>query len=142
MSDRVLPSNHPGAAPAPQRPSARTDLRGYLEDFSSRMTRLQEEAEDSQARLAAVSATGASAGGEVTVTVGAGGVLTGIEFTSEVRRTSPDSLSEMVKEAYGKAVAAASEQATEAMTALLGEGTPALAEFEASLRARGEGGDR
>lgn len=143
MSDRVLPSippDPPSGANA-DRPSARTDIRGYLADFSARMTRLQEEAEQSQERLDAVSATGSSAGGEVTVTVGAGGALTDIEFTSEVRRTSPDSLAEMVKEAYGKAMAAASEQATAAMSALLGEGTPELAEFQASLRPRGEGGE-
>ncbi|SDD54797.1 YbaB/EbfC family nucleoid-associated protein [Glycomyces harbinensis] len=139
MSDTPLPSTAP--SPDAERPDARTDLRGYLADFGARMTRLQERAADSQDRLAAVSATGASSGGEVTVTVGAGGALTDIAFTSEVRRTSPESLSDMVKEAYGKAVTAASAQSTAAVTGLLGEGTPALADFEASLRRRTGGGE-
>ncbi|WP_158299727.1 YbaB/EbfC family nucleoid-associated protein [Glycomyces paridis] len=140
MSDRVLPSNPPDGDPDAARPSARTDLPGYLADFETRMNRLQERAEDSQALLAAVTGTGASAGGEVTVTVGAGGALTDIEFTSEVRRTSPDSLADMVKEAYGKAVAEAATGATEAMATLLGAGSPAMEDFASSLRARGEGG--
>jgi len=145
MSDTPLATTAPATTPAAtadaDRPSARTDLPGYLAAFGTRMTRLQEQAEDSEARLAAVSATGASAGGEVTVTVGAGGVLTDVEFTSEVRRTSPESLTEMVKEAYGKAVAAASAQATAAVTGLLGAGSPALADFEASLQRRTGGGE-
>lgn len=139
MSDTPLPSTP--ASPGAERPDARTDLRGYLADFGTRMTRLQERAEDSQSRLTAVSATGASSGGEVTVTVGAGGVLTDIAFTSEVRRTSPESLTEMVKEAYGKAVTAAATQATEAITGLLGEDSPALADFASSLRPRTESGE-
>jgi len=137
MSDTPLPPASPGA----ERRGARTDLSGYLANFGNRMTRLQEQAEDSQNRLAAVSATAASSGGEVTVTVGAGGALTDIAFTSEVRRTSPDSLADMVKEAYGKAVTAAASQSTAAITGLLGEGTPALTDFEASLRRRTESGE-
>lgn len=125
-----------------ERPTARGDIRAYLADFETRVTRLQERADETQEVLTAISASATSDLGEVTVTVGAGGGLTGVRFGPEARRTSPQSLEEMIMAMYRKAVQDAAGQAKDALTGLLGAGTPAMANFEESLRRRGEGGER
>lgn len=123
--------------PDDTRPTARGDIKGYLAGFETRMSRLQEQADDSRERLEAISASAASDHEEVTVTVGAGGALLAVEYGPNARRTSPQSLGEMTMAMYAKAVADAASQATAVMTGLLGADSPAMSNFEASLR-RGE----
>lgn len=125
--------------PDDPRPTARGDIKGYLADFETRMSRLQEQADDTRERLEAISASAVSDKEEVTVTVGAGGVLLAVEYGPNTRYTSQRALGEMTMAMYAKAVADAASQAAAVMTGILGADSPAMANFDATLR-RGEQG--
>ncbi|GAB3679099.1 YbaB/EbfC family nucleoid-associated protein [Saccharopolyspora tripterygii] len=97
---------------------ARRRIAEYEHQGEEMIARSQQISEE----LSAVTETASDPSGVVTVTVGAGGVLQGVEFSDRIRSTSPAELSAALMRAVGQAQGKVAHKATEALAPLIGEG--------------------
>ncbi len=92
-----------------------------MRDFQSRMESMAARASTLNEALEAAAATATSPDGEVSVTVGVGGVLQGLELSPETRKMSAQSLAALIKETYAEAAVAAGQASTGALASVFGE---------------------
>jgi DNA-binding protein YbaB len=91
-----------------------------MQDLEQRVSLIQERAERAEALLAASETTLASDDAVVTVTVNAGGALTGLRFTPEARGMSGNGLAELVLDTYRRATEESARKTADIMSDLLG----------------------
>ncbi|KAA9150955.1 YbaB/EbfC family nucleoid-associated protein, partial [Amycolatopsis acidicola] len=94
--------------------------------FGAEMAELKAKAERIQESVRAATATVSSPDGSVTVTVGAGGVVTGLEFGKRAYDRRPAALSALVLQLLGKAQQQIGAQVAEAFGGLVGENSAAM----------------
>ncbi|MEU6860393.1 YbaB/EbfC family nucleoid-associated protein [Glycomyces sp. NPDC046736] len=124
------------------RPSAKTDIRGFMEGFQQRMSTLQERAADSATRVSAIKATVVSDDEEISVTVGASGELLDIQFGRSMRQASPEWMTQIARETYRRAREEAGEQVKEVMSETMGADSTAMRVFTDAAAAKSEASDR
>ncbi|WP_168801510.1 YbaB/EbfC family nucleoid-associated protein [Glycomyces buryatensis] len=124
------------------RPSALTDIHGFMEGFQQRMSTVQERAAESASKVSAIQATVVSDNGEVSMTVGASGQLLDIRFGRAIRQASPEWMTQVAQETYERARQEAAEQTREVMTETMGADSAAVKAFTAASEAKGEEGQR
>jgi DNA-binding protein YbaB len=128
--------------PSGGRPSAKTDIHGFMEGFQQRMSTLQERAAASADRVSAIEATAVSDNGEISVTVGASGELLDIQFGRSMRQASPEWMTEIARETYQRARQEAGEQVKEVMSETMGADSAAMRVFTEAAEAKRDEGPR
>ncbi|MGE3286056.1 MAG: YbaB/EbfC family nucleoid-associated protein [Pseudonocardia sp.] len=114
------------------------DAQAWLDDYRQRIFEIGRQARDAQERIGAVTANVTSPDGSVTVTVGAGGALSGLVIHEAAQRLSRIQLAEAVVASVARARAEAGRAAADAVAPLLGERSAAMA----YVRARTDGSHR
>jgi len=107
-----------------------TDHRAQVDELLADYRRSRDQLADVQRDLAGISASATSPDGAVTATVGAQGVLTGLELTDAAYRLRPAQLAELVLRTARLAAAEAAERTYR----VLGPVLPAGADPEALVR--------
>ncbi|HEU5128664.1 MAG TPA: YbaB/EbfC family nucleoid-associated protein [Glycomyces sp.] len=113
-------------------PSVFEDPEGYMRDFQGRMESLVARASTLNEALEAAAATATSPDGEVTVTVGVGGALKGLELAPEVRKMSAQSLAALIQETYAEAAMNAGRASTDALASAFGEDSEVVRQARAA----------
>jgi DNA-binding protein YbaB len=97
-----------------------------MQDLESRVAVIQERAGRAEELLAESAVTVADEDEIVTVTVNAGGTLTGLRFSPQARGLSGTGLADLVLSTYNQAIEEAGRKTTEIMSTLLGEDSEAM----------------
>ncbi|WP_168801536.1 YbaB/EbfC family nucleoid-associated protein [Glycomyces buryatensis] len=97
-----------------------------MQSLESRVAQIQERASRAEEQLAAASTSLSSDDETVTVTVNAGGALTGLRFSPQARGMSGAGLAELTLETYQRAAAEAGRKTTEIMGGLVGGDSEAM----------------
>lgn len=97
-----------------------------LESLEATAAQLQEKANEAESLFAESTTTVTSTDKSVTVTVNAGGVLTGLECNSHIRSMTPTSVAKVTLDAYRQAVEESGRKTTEIMSGLFGGDSEAL----------------
>ncbi|MFG3340328.1 YbaB/EbfC family nucleoid-associated protein [Glycomyces sp. NPDC048151] len=97
-----------------------------MQDLEQRVTAMQEQAGRAEEALAASETTLASDDRAVTVTVNAGGSLTGLRFSNEAKHMSGTGLADLVLDTYRRAVEESGQKTAAIMTGLLGGDSEAM----------------
>ncbi|WP_157974908.1 YbaB/EbfC family nucleoid-associated protein [Glycomyces dulcitolivorans] len=97
-----------------------------MQDLESRVAVIQERAGRAEELLAESEVTLADEDEIVTVTVNAGGNLTGLRFSPQARGLSGTGLADLVLEVYRLALEESGRKTTEIMSTLLGEDSEAM----------------
>lgn len=119
-NDRIHTRAPDDASPLP--PDLPPELRSQIDRFRE----LRERGEQARAQLAAAQASARSRTGSVTVTVGAGGVLHGLQLAEPARKLPLGKLAEDIMAAYRQAAREVAEQGVEIMSGLVGPDSPTL----------------
>lgn len=102
----------------------REDLQAHLDELMEQYQTKRSQLQELQRQMGSAGATVTAADGMVTVTVGAQGRLTGLEFNPRVyRRLSPTELAECVLAAVQEANGQVGEQMRAALEPLVPDGT-------------------
>jgi DNA-binding protein YbaB len=102
----------------------REDLQAHLDELMATYQTKRAQLQELQRQMGSAGSTVTAADGMVTVTVGAQGRLTGLEFNPRVyRKLSPSELAECVLTAVQEAGAQVGEQMRTALEPLMPEGT-------------------
>lgn len=101
------------------------DPRQWLAQYDKRLTEIAARAKEAGERVRQAGGTAASPRGEVTVRVGASGVLEDLTLTPEARTLGADELAQLILDTTRKARRAVSAQIAGISTRYFGEG-PAL----------------
>lgn len=91
-----------------------------MQDLDARVAQIQEQAGRAEQALADSATTLASDEGAVTVTVNAGGTLTGLRFSNEAKHMSGNGLADLVLDTYRRAVEESGQKTAAIMSDLLG----------------------
>lgn len=97
-----------------------------MQELESRVAVIQEQAGRAESLLAESETTAADEDEIVTVTVNAGGTLTGLRFSPQARGLSGSGLADLVLEVYGQALEASGRKTAEIMSGLLGADSEAM----------------
>ncbi|GAA2286737.1 hypothetical protein GCM10009853_047420 [Glycomyces scopariae] len=97
-----------------------------MQDLESRVAVIQERAGRAEELLAESAVTVADEDEIVTVTVNAGGTLTGLRFSPQARGLSGTGLADLVLETYRSALEESGRRTTEIMSTLLGADSEAM----------------
>lgn len=97
-----------------------------MRDLESRVAVIQEQAGRAERLLAESESTAADEDEIVTVTVNAGGTLTGLRFSPKARGLSGTGLADLVLDVYNQAVAESSAKTAAIMGDLLGDDSEAM----------------
>jgi len=101
------------------------DPQQWLAHYDKRLNEIAARAREAGARVRQVGGTATSARGEVTVRVGASGVLEDLTLTPDTRTLESDELARLILDTTRKARHAVSAQVADISAGYLGEG-PAL----------------
>lgn len=102
----------------------REDLQAHIDELMEQYKAKRAQFQDLQRQMSTAGATVTAADGMVTVTVGAQGRLTGLEFDPRVyRKLSPSELAECVLAAVGEASGQVGDQMRAALEPLVPDGT-------------------
>lgn len=91
-----------------------------MQDLENRVAVIQEQAGRAEQALASSETTLASDEGAVTITVNAGGALTGLRFSNEAKHMSGTGLADLVLDTYRRAVEESGQKTAAIMSDLLG----------------------
>jgi DNA-binding protein YbaB len=97
-----------------------------MKELDARVAQIQEQAGRAEEALAESATTLASEDGVVTVTVNAGGTLTGLRFTPQARGMSGTGLADLVLDTYNRAVEESGQKTAQIMSGLLGADSEAM----------------
>jgi DNA-binding protein YbaB len=97
-----------------------------MKELDARVAQIQEQAGRAEEALAESETTLASEDGVVTVTVNAGGTLTGLRFTPQARGMSGTGLADLVLDTYNRAVEESGQKTAQIMSGLLGADSEAM----------------
>jgi DNA-binding protein YbaB len=97
-----------------------------MQELESRVSAIQEQAGRAEQALAASETTLASEEGAVTVTVNAGGALTGLRFSNDAKHMSVTGLAQLVLDTYKQAVEESGQKTAAIMADLLGGDSEAM----------------
>ena len=97
-----------------------------MQDLESRVAQIQEQAGRAEQALAESATTLTSDDEVVTVTVNAGGTLTGLRFSPQARGMSGAGLADLILDTYRRAVEESAQKTTEIMSGLLGADSEAM----------------
>lgn len=97
-----------------------------MQDLDARVAQIQEQAGRAEELLAESETTVASDDETVTVTVNAGGALTGLRFSPQARGMSGSGLADLVLDTYRQAVEESGRKTSEIMSGLLGADSEAM----------------
>ncbi|MEU6247603.1 YbaB/EbfC family nucleoid-associated protein [Glycomyces sp. NPDC047010] len=97
-----------------------------MQELESRVAVIQEQAGRAEELLAESEVTAADEDEIVTVTVNAGGTLTGLRFSPQARGLSGTGLADLVLEVYRLAVEESGRKTAEIMSGLLGADSEAM----------------
>jgi DNA-binding protein YbaB len=125
----------------PDSPDPLADLAPQLREQVNRYRELRERGERARQELAEVRATVRSSTGAVTVTVGAGGVLHGVDVSEQARKLAPAKLSVEIMTTYRRAAQDVAEKGVEIMSALVGPDSPTLQLIRDAIPAEPEADD-
>jgi DNA-binding protein YbaB len=98
--------------------------------LDAQITRLREQAEEIQERMATANATVSSPDESVTVTVGAGGALTDVRFSPRAYQRAPQQLASLLMQTIGRAQRQVSAEIGTAFAGLVGESSTAMSLFD------------
>jgi hypothetical protein len=97
-----------------------------LTEFTAELAELKTRAEEVQNRVRAATATVSAPDGAATVTVGPGGALVNIAFTTRAYQRPPQALASLVLSLIGRGQRQVSAQVTEAFAGIVGEDSAAM----------------
>jgi DNA-binding protein YbaB len=97
-----------------------------MQDLDRRVALIQEQAGRAEQLLAESETTLASDDGAVTVTVNAGGNLTGLRFSAEARKMSANTLADLVLDTYRRAAEESGRNTSAIMSGMLGGDSEAM----------------
>ena len=97
-----------------------------MQDLESRVAQIQEQAGRAEQLLAESETTLVSDDEVVTVTVNAGGTLTGLRFSPHARGMSGTGLADLILDTYQRAVEESGQKTTAIMSGLLGADSDAM----------------
>jgi len=97
-----------------------------MRDLDARVAQIQEQAGQVEQALADSETTLASEDEVVTVTVNAGGTLTGLRFSPQSRGMSGTGLADLVLDTYNRAVEESGRKTAQIMSGLLGADSEAM----------------
>ncbi|MDN3238279.1 YbaB/EbfC family nucleoid-associated protein [Glycomyces tritici] len=97
-----------------------------MKELDARVAQIQEQAGRAEEALAESATTLASEDEVVTVTVNAGGTLTGLRFSPQARGMSGTGLAELVLDTYNRAVEESGRKTAQIMSGLLGADSEAM----------------
>lgn len=109
-----------------------------MQDLENRVAVIQEQAGRAEQALADSATTLASDEGAVTVTVNAGGALTGLRFSNEAKHMSGNGLAELVLDTYRRAVEESGQKTAAIMSDLLGGDPEAMGLLQSFTAPRAE----
>lgn len=104
----------------------------WLASYSERLARMAADARSAQANMRQASGRAASPRGEVEITVGPSGALTGLSLSAATRKLPADQLAQLILDTAHEAHRAVSAQVVGIMTEYVGEG-PALDQLRERL---------
>lgn len=105
-----------------------------MQSLDARVATLQEQASQAENLLAESETTVASDDEAVTVTVNAGGTLTGLQFAPQARGMSGAGLAELTLHTYQRAVEESGEKTLAIMSDLLGGDSEAMGVLQSFTR--------
>jgi DNA-binding protein YbaB len=97
-----------------------------MQDLDRRVALIQEQAGRAEQLLAESETTLASEDGAVTLTVNAGGGLTGLRFSTEARKMSANALADLVLDTYRRAAEQSGRNTAAIMSEMLGGDSEAM----------------
>ncbi|GAB3656794.1 YbaB/EbfC family nucleoid-associated protein [Glycomyces tarimensis] len=97
-----------------------------MRDLDARVAQIHEQAGRAEQLLADSETTVASDDEAVTVTVNAGGALTGLSFSPQARGMSANGLADLVLDTYRRAVVESGQKTSQIMSGLLGADSEAM----------------
>lgn len=97
-----------------------------MKELDARVAQIQEQAGRAEEALAESATTLASEDEVVTVTVNAGGTLTGLRFSPQARGMSGTGLADLVLDTYNRAVEESGRKTAQIMSGLLGTDSEAM----------------
>lgn len=109
-----------------------------MQDLDARVAQIQEQAGRTEQLLADSETTVASDDEVVTVTVNAGGTLTGLRFSPQARGMSGNGLADLVLDTYRRAVEESGQKTAQIMSGLLGADSEAMGVINSFTQPRQE----
>lgn len=109
-----------------------------MQDLDARVAQIQEQAGRAEQLLAESATTLMSDDEVVTVTVNAGGTLTGLDFSTQARGMSGRGLADLVLDTYNRAVEESSQKTAQIMSGLLGADSEAMGVINSFTQPRQE----
>jgi DNA-binding protein YbaB len=97
-----------------------------MQDLDRRVALIQEQASRAEQLLTESATTMVSDEGAVTVTVNAGGALTGLRFSTEARKMSANGLADLVLDTYRRAAEESGRNTAAIMSDMLGGDSEAM----------------